>query len=133
MRSIDASRNRPAPRGYRGVTLDGQAVEEEFMTRTLVVAIKEDCLGCLSVVRAPADVFGDVATLLVAASASAESSWRDSAHRVVVSGQLLAALDVRWPPFYVLIDPEHGRVVCEGVVFSPEQVREEITTHLARG
>jgi hypothetical protein len=38
---------------------------------------------------------------------------------------VLAALDIRWPPFYVLIDPASRRVVTEGVVFDAAQVARE--------
>jgi len=44
----------------------------------------------------------------------------------VVSPALLTALDVRWPPFWVLVDPERGRVVREGVPFGPAQIAEAI-------
>ncbi len=129
MRSIDASRERDAPRRYRGVDVAGEPVEGEFTETTLVVAIKEDCLGCRSVLDAPVDAFG-VTTLLVAARPSAEPGWVTTRHRLVVSAQLLDELDVRFPPSYVLIDPERGRVIGEGVVFAPEQVREELARFL---
>ena len=129
-RSIDPPRERAAPRRYRGVDLAGQPVEGEFNDLTLVVAIKEDCVGCRSVLESPADAFGDVATLLVAARRSSESWWSPTNHRVIVSQELLADLDVRFPPFYVLIDPQRQRVISEGVVFGPEQVREELAGYL---
>lgn len=129
MRSIDAPRERESPRGYRGVDLGGEPVEGEFTENTLVVAIKEDCLGCRSVLESPVDAFG-VATLLVAARSSAEPWWMTTPHRLVVSAQLLDELDIRFPPSYVLIDPKRGRVISEGVVFAPEQVREEIARFL---
>ncbi len=130
MRSIDAPRERPAPGGYRGLSLGGELVQGEFVGRTLVLAVKEDCLGCRSVLDAPADAFGDVEVLVVAARPSGEASWLTTPHRLVVSELLLQQLDVRWPPFYVLIDARKGAVVSEGVVFGPEQVREEIAAFL---
>jgi hypothetical protein len=101
-------------------------VRGEFVGLTLVVAIKEDCWGCRSVLESARDVFGDVATLLVASRPSNEVGWRSTPHPLVVSPELLEQLDVRSPPFYVLIDPQRGIVLSEGVVFGPEQVREEI-------
>ncbi len=126
MRSFDTTRDRPAPRRWRGVTLAGEVLEGEFVRPTLIVAVKADCLGCRSVLESPADALGDVDVLLVAREASGESWWAGSAHRVVVSPTLLDDLDVRWPPFYVLVDPRSQRVLTEGVVFAPEQVRGEI-------
>lgn len=126
MRSIDAPRERPAPRAYRGRNLAGEAVQGDFVGLTLIVAIKEDCLGCRSVVESPRNVFGRVATLLVASRPSSEPWWMTTAHPLVVSEPLLEQLDVRSPPFYVLIDARRGWVLTEGVVFGPEQVREEI-------
>ena len=101
-----------------------------FDTRTLVVAVKDDCLGCRSVLEAPLGAFGDVATLLVSSRPSADPSWRTTQHRLVISELLMDELDVRWPPFYVLIDPANEKVMSEGVVFGVEQVREEIAPFL---
>jgi hypothetical protein len=130
MRSFDTTRDRPAPRSWRGSSLDGQPLEGVFERTTVVVAVKEDCWGCRSVFESPVDAFGDVATLIVARSVSSEPWWRSSGHRVVVSPELLDQLDVRWPPFYVVVDPLRERVVCEGVVFAPEQVKTEIAAFL---
>ena len=130
MRSFDATRNRRAPRRYRGMTLQGEMVQGEFASPTLILAVKQDCLGCQSVFEAPERAFGDVSTLIVAARASIEPFWRTTQHRVLVSELLLQELDVRWPPFYVLIDPSSETVLSEGVVFAPEQVREEIAPYL---
>ena len=126
MRSFDATRDRRAPRQYRGMTLQGEVIQGDFVSPTLIVAVKEDCLGCRSVMQSPEGAFGDVEILIVAARPSAEAFWRTCAHRVVVSESLLRELDVRWPPFFVLIDPANETVLCEGVVFAPEQVRDEI-------
>ena len=130
MRSIDTPRERHAPREYRGLNLAGELVQGQFDRLTLVFAIKEDCWGCRSVLQAPIDAFGSVATLVVAARPSAEPEWATSAHPLVVSELLLQQLDVRWPPFYVLIDPQREVVVTEGVVFGPAQVREAIADFL---
>jgi hypothetical protein len=43
----------------------------------------------------------------------------------------LVELGIRWPPFYVLIDPAVQRVITEGVVFAPSQVAAEIAPYLA--
>jgi hypothetical protein len=130
VRSIDAPRDRPAPRRFHATSLSGDAIESEFDRLSLVLAVKEDCMGCRSVIESSIDAFGDVAVVIVARTMPQEPWWSTSAHRVVVSESLLEQLDIRWPPFYVLIDPVAGRVVTEGVVFAPEQVREDIEPFL---
>ena len=130
MRSISSPRERSAPRHYRGVDLRGDTVEGEFVGVTLVVAVKEDCLGCRSVFESSADAFGGVTTLLVAARTSEEPWWGETHHRLVISERLLADLDIRFPPSYVVIDAARATVVCEGAVFGPEQVKEEIAAYL---
>lgn len=130
MRSFDATRPRRAPRNYEGINLLGEPVKGEFTALTLVVAIKEDCWGCRNVVESSPGAMGDVATILVAAQASRETNWRTSPHPVLISASLLQELDVRWPPFYVLVDPLDEKVVNEGVVFDVQQVREDIAPFL---
>ena len=112
------------------MTPQGELVVGGFDTRTLVVAVKDDCLGCRNVLESPLGAFGDVATLLVSSRPSADPSWRTTQHRLVISELLMDELDVRWPPFYVLIDPANEKVMSEGVVFGVEQVREEIAPFL---
>lgn len=125
-RSIDPARERPAPRRFVGLRLNGELVQGEFDRLTLILAIKEDCLGCQTVLEASPDAFGDVATMVVAARAAHEPSWETTSHRLLVSELLLQQLDVRHPPVYVVIDPVRERVVGEGVILSVDQVREEI-------
>lgn len=60
--------------------------------------------------------------------ASAHFFGRD----VVIAPAALDALEVRWPPAYVVIDPVAGSVVGEGVVFDAAQVRDEIDEFKAR-
>lgn len=130
MRSIDAPRERPVAREYRGMRLGGELVRGEFDRLTLVLAIKEGCLACDEVLAAPVDAFGAVATLLVAARPSTSPQWRATSHPLVISELLLDQLDVRWPPFYVLISPEGPRVLTEGVLMGPAQVAQEIAPFL---
>ncbi len=130
MRSFDAPRERPVPRRFRAETLEGEVIESEFTSRCLILAVKEDCLGCRSVFEAGSGAFGDVSVLIVARTDSREPWWETSVHPVLISPTLLDELDVRWPPFYVLIDPRSAGVLCEGVVFGPAQVRDEISPYL---
>ncbi len=112
------------------MSLSGEPLECDLDALTLVLAVKEECMGCRNVIEAPANSFGEVAVLIVASAMPSEPWWSTSPHRVVISAPLLMALDVRWPPFYVLVDPVVGRVVTEGVIFGSEQVREEIAPYL---
>jgi hypothetical protein len=48
----------------------------------------------------------------------------------VVAPDVLKELEIRWPPFYVLVDPQERRVITEGVVFAPAQVASEIASFL---
>ena len=130
VKSIDAARGRPAPRHFRGRRLNGELVQGEFERLTLILVIKEDCLGCRSVLEAPADAFGEVATMIVAARASREAGWESTPHRLLISELLLQELEVLYPPFYVLIDPAQQEIVTEGVIFDSQQVREEIAPFL---
>lgn len=126
MRSFDTTRERPAPAFYDGLTLLGEPVRGTFSRRTLVIAAKADCLGCQAALESPVGAFGATDVLIVGRVSTDEPWWHRSAHPVIVSPSLLEALDVRWPPFYVLIDGERGVVLREGVVFGPDQVAAEV-------
>ena len=130
MRSFDVARERPAPRAWSGHGLDGAVRGGEFTRRTLVVAVKSDCLGCRDVREAVPEDFAGCDVLFVARTSDGEPGWAASSHEVVVSPALLDELAVRWPPFYVLIDPSSDRVVTEGVVFSLDQLRDEVAPYL---
>jgi len=128
--SFDRPRERSAPRHYLATTRSGEEIRGEIVGLTLVLAVKENCRGCQDVLESPLDAFGKVNTLVVAAQWSSEPWWSTSQHPLIVSASLLRDLDVRWPPMYVLVDPVTQRVVSEGVVFGPAQVREEIAAYL---
>ena len=122
MRTIDAPRERPAPRQYRATSLTGETIVGDFRGRTLVIAVKGDCDGCRLLLEAPPGAFGEVTVLFAAQEFTEESEWRESSPPVVVAPELLRELDVRWPPFWVLIDADQGLVVAEGVPFGVEHV-----------
>ena len=131
MSSFDRPRPRPAPRVVTGRTLDGDDVKKTLDSVTLIVAIKQSCDGCLDFVRSPLDELSHVAVLIVSATTDMNGEWVDAKHDIVVAPELLVELGIRWPPFYVLVDPGNGRVVTEGVVFAPSQVAEEIAPYVA--
>lgn len=129
-RSFDRPRERPAPRESLGHTLDGQPIRLRFDSMTLVVAIKASCDGCRDFVHGDLTELAGVPLVVVSATDEGAPEWSGGRRAVVVAPELLKALDVRWPPFYVLVDPEGPRVVAEGVVFASAQVAQEIAAHL---
>jgi hypothetical protein len=130
-RSFDHPRERPAPATAWGRALDGTLVRLAFDRPTLVVAVKPSCDSCRDFVFGGIEELDGVAVVVVSASADGASQWAGAARRVVVAPRLLEALGVRWPPFYVLIDPVGPKVIAEGAVFSAAQVAGEIAGHLA--
>jgi hypothetical protein len=128
-RSFDRPRDRVAPSSLRGHWPDGAEVTIELTDVTLVVAIKPHCDGCREFLHTDPDEL-DVPVVVVSAEEDEATEWRDARHPVFVSPETLRLLDVRWPPFYVLIDPHAGRVLTEGVLFGAEQMASEIATYL---
>ncbi len=114
----------------RGTSLSGEPVERTFRGLTLVVAIKPECDGCRVFAQSSLQEFGDLDVVFVASRAEENDEWRAVPHEIIVAPELLTQLDVRWPPFYVLIDATSHRVLVEGVVFGPAQVAAEIRPYL---
>ncbi len=96
---------------------------------TLLIFVKTNCDGCRAFLVASLDDFVRVDVVIVANIDDDE--WADSPRPVFVSPGTFAHLDVRSPPFYVLIDPERRTVLSEGVVFGRAQVAAEIAPLLA--
>ncbi len=130
-RSFDRPRERPAPLRTSGHDVSGAAVEIVFDRWTLVVAVKASCDGCRDFIEGSLDRLDNLTVLVVGADSQGADEWVRAARPVVFSPELIAALDIRWPPFYVLVSPHGPKVVTEGVVFSAAQVAEEIAAHLA--
>ena len=128
-RSFDRPRERPAPSSLRGHWLEGDETVIELTDVTLVVAIKSHCDGCREFINADLDELR-VPVLVISAEDDESSEWRDARQPVFVSPDAFELLDVRSPPFYVLVDPIAGHVVTEGVLFGPSQVAKELAPHL---
>ena len=111
--------------------MDGETRTHSFSGMTLVVAIKTTCDGCRDFVNAPLEEFDGVEVVIVSATDDVEGEWSRARHSILVAPALMKELDVRWPPFYVLIDAATHEVVSEGVVFGPSQVAEEIARFVA--
>ena len=130
-RSFDRARERSAPTSIRGHWSDGDEVVLALEGITLIVAVKPHCDGCVDFVHSPLDELRDVNVLVVSEFDDHEGEWSNADQRVLVAPESLRELDVRWPPFYVLIDPSTSRVITEGVVFAPAQVAAEIASYLS--
>lgn len=128
--SFDRPRDRRAPSSLTGKSLAGKTLTYVFEGLTLIVAVKTSCDGCRDFVLSPLGELGDVTVHVVSATPDVTGEWTDAVQPVVVAPEFLQMLDVRWPPFYVLIDPDAQRVVVEGVVFGPTQVAAEISPYL---
>jgi hypothetical protein len=114
----------------RGTSLSGEPVAKPFRGLTLVVAIKPECDGCRDFVESALNEFRDLDVVLVASRDEMNDEWRHARHEIIVAPDFLVELDVRWPPFYVLLDATTRRVLVEGVVFGPAQVAEEIRPYV---
>jgi hypothetical protein len=134
VRSFETPQPRSAPTSFTATTLDGRTEQRELKAVSLVIAIKTSCDGCRMFVESDLDELRDleVETVFVSASSDEGAEWRDARHEIVVAPTLLEELDVRWPPFYVLIDTAAREVLVEGVAFSPGQVADEIRSYLPR-
>jgi len=128
-RSFDRPRDRVAPSSLRGHWSDGAELALDLTEVTLVVAIKSDCDGCREFINADLNEL-HLPVVVVSASDDESSEWKGARQPVFVSPEAFRLLGVRWPPFYVLIDPLEHRVLTEGVLFGPEQVAAEIARYL---
>ncbi len=97
---------------------------------TLVVAVKANCDGCRGFLHESLDELSDVDVVVVATDDLHHPDFDGAVRDLFAAEELLVALDVRWPPFYVLLAADPPRVVVEGVAFTPAQVAEEISSHL---
>ena len=128
--SFDRPRGRAAPTCVRGHWSNGDEVDFALEGLTLIVAIKPHCDGCTDFVHSSLDQLREVKVLIVSEFDDLDGEWTNAARRVLVAPETLRELDVKWPPFYVLVDPSTSRVITEGVVFAPAQVATEIAPHL---
>jgi hypothetical protein len=96
----------------------------------LLVVIKSNCDGCREFLYADLHEFADLQVLFVSAVDDEAHEWLDAPRPILVAPDALVALDVKWPPFYVLVDANAGLVRCEGVLFGPSQVAAEIAPFL---
>ena len=130
--SFDRPRDREVPASLSGHWLSGEPVTLSIDVPTLVVAIKPHCDGCHEFVHSSLHELDGLRVVVVSATSDTDSEWVDAVQPVLVAPAVLESLDIKFPPFYVLIDPSSHRVVLEGVVFGPSQVAEEIEWYHTR-
>ena len=95
---------------------------------SLLLVVKAGCQACEALLKAGPDAFAgfDVHYLTASDAPEFATFGRD----VLRSSTALEALEARWPPVYLVVDPVLREVVAEGTVFDADQVRAEIATHL---
>jgi hypothetical protein len=101
-----------------------------FARLTLLVVIKSNCDGCRDFLFSGLEEFVDIDVVFLSATDDTDLEWIDGPRPVLIAPDALLALDVKWPPFYVLVDPIAGLVRSEGVLFGPSQVAAEIASFL---
>jgi hypothetical protein len=131
-RSFDRPRERPAPSQLTGHWSNGGDAAVALTKLTLLVVIKNNCDGCHDFLFSALEEFADLDVLFVSATDDTNNEWADAPRPVLIAPVALLALDVKWPPFYLLIDPIPGLVRTEGVLFGPSQVAAEIASFLPR-
>lgn len=130
VRSFDGPRERKAPEIIEGCWLNGAPASVQLTDLTLIVAVKTSCDGCRLFVESQLDELAQFQIIVVSATADENGEWVNARQSIMVAPGVLEELEIRWPPFYVLIDPRTRRVLTEGVVFAPEQVADEIQRYL---
>jgi hypothetical protein len=128
-RSFDAPRPRDVPRTVRATTLAGEAREVELAGPTLLVVVKPGCDGCRPFVLDELVELEGVPLVVLSPVAAPPDEWARARREILVAPEALAALEVRFPPVYLLVDPARG-VLAEGTLFDPAQVAAEIAQAL---
>ena len=129
-RSFDRPRERPAPSQMTGHWSNGGDAVVSLTKLTLLVVIKSNCDGCHDFLFSDLDVFAGLDVVIMSATDDADNEWIDAPRPVLIAPDALLTLDVKWPPFYLLVDPIGGLVRTEGVLFGPSQVAAEIASFL---
>jgi len=123
LRSIDNPRRRPAPPAFELVDDTGTPTRVVPNGPTLIVAVKDNCVGCSNFYSSRHPGF---ATYDVYVIATDDVPIANSAYPIYRAPELLAALEIRSAPFYVLVDGVPPFVEQEGLVFDVEQVLAEL-------
>lgn len=127
---MGAPRPRPAPPQWPIEGPTGILGTFTLTGPTVVVVVKADCDGCRSFFHGAAAALAPATLHLVTRDDPALAAFSGAEPTVWRATALLDELAVRWPPVYLLLAPDPPRVLSEGVVFSPEQVRAELEPYL---
>jgi hypothetical protein len=131
-RSFDQPRERRAPTALTGHWSNGTDAVISLTGPTLLVVIKANCDGCHDFLFADLNEFAGIDVFILSATDDTNGEWKEAPRPVFVAPEALLALDVKWPPIYLLVDPIAGVVRSEGVLFGPAQVAAEIASYLPR-
>lgn len=126
------TRPRPVPTPWTLVDRQGVTHTYDVDQLTVLVAVKTNCDGCRPFYRSALETLDGLAVVVASHDDPAHADYDNAVRPVMRAPALLDALDVRWPPFYVVVAPDPPRVIVEGVAFSPDQVADEISSRLAR-
>ena len=129
-RSFDPPRARPVPAIWELRDSHGRERTLPIERTTLLIAVKANCDGCRSFYIENHAWANDLEVVVAATSIDGVDEFLGGAREVVAAASLLAALDVKWPPFYVLVGADPPHVITEGVAYAPDQVSEEIAPFL---
>jgi len=129
-RSFDQPRGRVVPASFTGVDRSGRPAVVDLGSPCLVLVVKPNCDGCRDALASDLQPLDGVAIVAVSPTAGAPGEWDSARVEVVVAPEFLEALDVRFPPVYLLVDAARGRVLTEGVLFDAVQVASEVAPYL---
>jgi len=90
---------------------------------TLIVAVKDNCVGCSNFYAARHPGFASFDVFVINTD---DVPITNSAYPIYRAPELLTALEIRSAPFYVLVDGTPPVVEREGLVFDVEQVLAEL-------
>jgi len=109
--SFDAPRRRPVPAHLAG---------EELRDGDVIVAVKNDCDGCETLLDSDLPSLTKRRVFFVARDALLGHD------EVVVDPTFLDTADVKWPPFVIVVGGEPLEVVNECVPFGPQHLIETL-------
>lgn len=93
-----------------------------------MIAVKPNCDGCRDFLEGSLPEFDGLDVILVSAAAMVDNA--PGTNPVVLATEWMRSSLMVAAPSYMVIDPAEGRVLIEGVAFSPSQVVAEIAHHL---
>lgn len=122
-RSFDPPRRRPVPEICLALDSGGREITHRVAPGTLIVVVKDNCGGCSEIISNQSKISAPL--LIVTASPAASGTYQ-----VLLAPDYIDQLDARFAPVYLLVGGDPLEVVCEGTVFSAEQVQAEIAPYL---